>query len=299
MTWKKWALGACAALVLLMLSGMTALADTRVNLDELTKKRLAETEAINQACLKCHNQKPETAGRVPGQAPYVDPDHYRQSVHATIACTQCHEDVQPGNKPSVIVGGRELAKKVDKSCQKCHADIAKVYETSSHGKLFQEGKETALCSDCHGSHNIRKTSDPESLVYPLNSVQTCVKCHGYKYEETYEESFHGRAVHLGSLTAATCVSCHGSHGILGPEDPASSVNKANVPETCAQCHLKARPNFSNGTEHAELKPEGPGATTYWTLKFFTWLTIVVVTLLLIHVEMELWRRYQNINKHKG
>ena len=103
MTWKKWALGACAALVLLMLSGMTALADTRVNLDELTKKRLAETEAINQACLKCHNQKPETAGRVPGQAPYVDPDHYRQSVHATIACTQCHEDVQPGNKPSVIV----------------------------------------------------------------------------------------------------------------------------------------------------------------------------------------------------
>ncbi len=296
MAWKKIVLGICFLVITLVVPGTTVRADIKVNLDELTKKRLAETQKINDGCSKCHSQLSETSGRVPGQAPYIDPVSYGKSIHATIACTKCHDDVKEGTKPKIVAGERELAKKVDRNCQKCHSDIAKVYEKSSHGKLFQEGKETALCTDCHGSHNIRKTSDKQSLVYPTNSVQTCIKCHEQKYKETYEESFHGRAVHLGSQKAATCVSCHGSHAILGPTDPESSVSKANIPKTCAQCHLKARPNFANGTEHAELKPTGPGATTYWTLKFFTWLTIIVVTLLLIHIEMELWRRYQDISK---
>lgn len=286
-------------IALLLGPASPVLADTKVNLDELTKSRLAEVEKINNGCLSCHAKKPTAKGRVPGQAPFIDREKLHTSGHSQIACTKCHDDVKEGAKPSVIVGGRELAKKVDRTCQKCHEDIDKVYEKSSHGKLLEQGKETALCSDCHGSHNIRKTSDPESETYAKNSVETCVKCHAHKYKETYEESFHGRAVHLGSVTSATCVSCHGSHAILGPSEPESTVNKANIPKTCAQCHLKARANFAAGTEHAELKAQGPGAPTYWTLKFFTWLTIIVFTLLIIHIEMELFRRYQNIKKGKG
>lgn len=296
LTWKRWILGTCLVLALVLVPGITALADTNVNLDELTKTRLAEAQRINQGCLKCHNQNSDTTGRVPGQAPYVDPTAYGKSIHSTIACTKCHDDVKEGSKPTNIVGGRELAKKVDKNCQKCHVDEAKVWEKSTHGKLFQEGKDTALCTDCHGSHNVLRTDDPESMVVGKESVETCVKCHEHKYKETYEETFHGRSVSLGSKKSATCVSCHGSHSILGPEDPASSVNKANVPNTCAKCHLNPSPGFAQATEHAEMKAQGPGATTYWTLKFFTWLTIIVFTLLIIHMEIELWRRLQHLKK---
>ena len=296
MTWKKGILGTCLVLALLLVPVIAAMADTSVNLDELTKTKLAEAQRINEGCLKCHNQKTQSTGRVPGQAPYIDPTVFGKSIHSTIACTKCHDDVQEGSKPENIVGGRELAKKVDKNCQKCHMDQNKLWEKSAHGKLFLEGKDTALCTDCHGSHNVLKKTDSESMVVGEKSVETCVKCHETKYKETYEESFHGRSVSLGSTKSATCVSCHGSHSILGPSDPASTVNKANIPKTCAKCHLNASEGFSQGTEHAEMKAQGPGAITYWTLKFFTWLTIIVFTLLIIHMEIELWRRIQLLKK---
>ena len=297
MTWKRFFSGISLLLLLILITGTEVMAATKVSTNDLVKKSLAETKKINDSCLKCHNE-PANTGHVPGQAPYVDQDRFINSLHGTTACTSCHYDMQADlKKHEVIVGGRELAKKVNISCQKCHLDITKVYEKSTHGLLFLEGKDTALCTDCHGSHDIRKATDKESTVNGKNSVETCVKCHEHKYKETYEESFHGRAIHLGSVKAATCVSCHGSHAILAAANPESSINKANIPKTCAQCHLKANPNFANGTEHAELKAEGPGATTYWTLKFFTWLTIIVVAMLMIHIELELYRRYQEIKRH--
>lgn len=292
MSWKKWLGGIGLTMLLVLLPAITALAGASANQDSQIRQRLADAQKLNQECLKCHDQHASANG----SGAYVDAAEFIKSVHATLACTACHEDIRANVKHGKS-GARELAKKVDLSCRKCHMDVAGVYDQSSHGKLFLAGKETALCSDCHGNHNIRKANDPKSWVYPLNSPKTCGKCHDPMYEKTYAESFHGRAVSLGSLTAATCVSCHGSHNILGPSDPKSTVNKANIPQTCAKCHLQARGNFAKGTEHAELKSQGPGASTYWTLKFFTWLTISVVTLLLIHMEMELWRRYHDIGKH--
>ena len=150
MTWKKGILGTCLVLALLLVPVISAMADTTVNLDELTKTKLADAQRINEGCLKCHNQKTASTGRVPGQAPYIDPTVFAKSIHATIPCTKCHDDVQEGTKPTNIVGGRELAKKVDKNCQKCHMDQSKLWEKSAHGKLFIEGKDTALCTDCHG-----------------------------------------------------------------------------------------------------------------------------------------------------
>lgn len=291
MSWKKCLLGIGLTLLCLLVPQITVLAASNANVEQLTQQRLADAQKINEACLQCHGQKSTN-----GQAPYVDAAKYKESTHGVLACTGCHTNLTVDGKNCKATDSRALAKEVDNSCQSCHEAVAKEYAQSIHGKLALQGKDTALCSDCHGSHNIRKASDPESTVYGANSIETCSKCHDHKYQETYEESFHGRAVSLGSTTAATCISCHGSHNILPASDPASTVNKNNVAQTCAKCHLKARPNFANGTEHAELKAQGPGATTYWTLKFFTWLTIIVVALLLIHIEMELWRRFHDVGQ---
>jgi hypothetical protein len=37
--------------------------------------------------------------------------------------------------------------------------------------------DSAICSDCHGIHNIRKTEDPASTVSSQNLLSTCQKCH--------------------------------------------------------------------------------------------------------------------------
>jgi hypothetical protein len=36
---------------------------------------------------------------------------------------------------------------------------------------------SAVCTDCHGVHDILKADDPKSSVNPANLLATCQKCH--------------------------------------------------------------------------------------------------------------------------
>ncbi|MBO8167599.1 MAG: hypothetical protein H0Z35_00275 [Thermoanaerobacteraceae bacterium] len=255
-----------------------------------------DAAAKNQKCLQCHGNKDFSIKHDGETIPlYVDVEQYQQSIHGTNSCETCHADVQ--NIPHKnVVYGEELERKIDQRCQTCHGNVNKEYRDSIHGMLQAEGKETAGCSDCHGSHNIRKKEDPLSLVNRTNITETCTKCHDGHIAESYAESFHGKAVSLGSTKAATCVDCHTGHSILGPEDPKSTVHKDNIPETCASCHNQAQPNFAEGVEHWTFEPDGPGKPMYYTLKFFTWLTIITIVLLIIHIELELFRRYRDARR---
>ncbi|GAW91446.1 cytochrome c3 family protein [Calderihabitans maritimus] len=255
---------------------------------------------INEKCLQCHGNRDFQITRNGEKINlYIDPEEYQNSMHGTNACTTCHSDNQEIPHTQVAYG-RKLALKVVQNCEKCHVNVNSVYRTSAHGKLEEENAGAALCSDCHGSHNIYKKEDPRSSVHRQNVAHTCQQCHQGEVMESYEESFHGKAVSLGSKKAATCVDCHGSHNILGQENPESTVHKNNVPETCAQCHIKPRPNFAKGVEHWVFKPEGPGKPMYYTLKFFTWLTIITITLLIIHIELELFRKLKDLKQgHQG
>jgi hypothetical protein len=50
--------------------------------------------------------------------------------------------------------------------------------TSYHGKVTQLGDESAaVCSSCHGAHDILPLSDPNSRVAPQNRAKTCGQCH--------------------------------------------------------------------------------------------------------------------------
>ncbi len=82
-------------------------------------------------------------------------------------------------------------------CANCHTDeklmgkyqistkVYSTYEEDFHGTTVQFYKTKwptiwcykAVCTDCHGIHEIRKTIDPTSSVYPGNLLKTCQKCH--------------------------------------------------------------------------------------------------------------------------
>ena len=55
----------------------------------------------------------------------------------------------------------------------------------------------------------------------------------------YDHSFHAQAIHNGTK-AATCLDCHTKNGdmttILPAGDPKSTINRANIAETCGRCH---------------------------------------------------------------
>jgi formate dehydrogenase gamma subunit len=197
---------------------------------------------LSETCGKCHQS---------------DANHFSESAHGVAlsqgikgapSCIDCHggHNVQPvTSKDSPMYKTRQA-----KVCLSCHLDNPDVrkrigpsagfiaaYETSVHGVALAGGNlSAAVCSDCHSGHDVRRPSDPRSLVNKFNIPHTCAKCHG-DVAKVYNESIHGKAILQGNTDAPVCTDCHGEHQILAPTNPRSRVSARNVSvEVCASCH---------------------------------------------------------------
>ncbi len=142
---------------------------------------------ISETCSKCHTDIV---------------DAYKQSVHGAAllgdnnpdvpVCTDCHgvHNIQDSRTDEFRVQSPEL-------CAKCHAnkelmdkydlssDVYSIYKRSWHGVDISVYKarwgavwhDSAVCTDCHGVHDMLKTDDPKSKVNPANLLETCRQCH--------------------------------------------------------------------------------------------------------------------------
>lgn len=67
------------------------------------------------------------------------------------------------------------------ACGNCHKEQLHSYRDTYHGQVNKLGYTyTAKCSDCHGSHGIKKSDDPASKVSSKNRLKTCQQCHNEK-----------------------------------------------------------------------------------------------------------------------
>ena len=287
-TIKSLILAAVAALILLAF-GPAALADDL----------LQKSARINEGCLRCHGAqglKTKFIGETKSTSLYVNEQNYLVSMHGTMPCIYCHTNISDYPHVNAPTERKALLNQVNGECRRCHKDITQMYNSSVHGQMNTEkGKVNAYCSDCHGVHNIYKKQVAEATINHNQVPHTCAKCHE-EIMHQYELDFHAKSVLLGGKEAASCVSCHGSHTILGPEEEASTVSKENTPKTCGNCHLFPLDNFAKGKMHYELKPTGDGAVSFWTLEFFTWLTIGTIGFVLIMVLIELRRKWMDASK---
>ncbi len=228
---------------------------------------------IPATCGTCHSNTATMQSAGLSTAPF---NSYEDSVHGkavnggsqtAAVCTDCHGEHD-------ILTARDQASPINKfnvpqTCAKCHGNESKQYTASIHGKAILRGVSSApVCTDCHGIHNIKKPSDPNSTVSAANiSNVTCANCHeGVKLSNefgvpnrrasTYLASYHGMASKMGSAVAANCASCHTAHNILPSSDPNSSINHANLAKTCGQCHPGANDNFIKGKVHLDSQMAG-------------------------------------------
>jgi cytochrome b subunit of formate dehydrogenase len=139
------------------------------------------------------------------------------------------------------------------TCGRCHgqtslmdgtgesAQAFMAYQESVHGRAIERGSKTAaVCTDCHGSHEILPANDAQSPVNKFNIPKTCGKCHG-AVEQVFIQSIHGQGIARGNGLAPVCTDCHGIHSIKAHVDPDSSVSEQNLARTtCASCHEGVR-----------------------------------------------------------
>ncbi len=228
--------------------------------------------AQSRLCLSCHVDSPQAAARTRLAGRFVA--SWGHSVHGraleggnadAASCVDCHGSHEM--KRAMVADSRVNKLHITETCRACHQAEAKQYIGGVHDVALQHGAMDApVCTDCHGEHLILATKDPDSPVAPRNvSQQLCGDCHGsvrltQKYGlasdrfETFADSFHGLAVRGGSVEVVNCASCHGAHAILPSSDPASPVNKANLAQTCGQCHPGANERFAMGSVHVSMAP---------------------------------------------
>lgn len=237
---------------------------------------------------------------------------YRESIHGksvaagserAAVCSDCHNahDILPPNNPKSTI----FKTNTPETCRKCHGNIYNEYSDSVHGRAVKRGVFSApVCVDCHGIHSIKSHIDPSSNVAAqVISRSTCGQCHSgeklsaefgvpEKRVSSYFASYHGLESRVGSVETANCASCHGVHHILPSSDPRSTVNKANLAQTCGQCHPGASENFAKGRIHL-LKGDGDaagGRIITAVTQFYVWLIFLVVGGMIIHNAIDYFAR---------
>lgn len=181
---------------------------------------------------------------------------YDHGIHAKAAaagntnvakCQDCHgsvHEILPPSDPKSKVARANIPQ----TCGACHGQKFVMasggmssapftsYQQSVHGKAVAAGSDkAAVCTDCHGEHDILSATDPKSPINKFNVPATCGKCHS-NIQQEYVKSIHGQAIARGNWQAPVCTDCHGIHTIKAPNDPNSTVASANVQNTCASCH---------------------------------------------------------------
>jgi cytochrome b subunit of formate dehydrogenase len=187
---------------------------------------------------------------------------YKESFHAKSAgksgvkayCDDCHDTHYFNVPPRGTSKRTDWHLTIPNVCgAKCHSDVLDEYKTSVHGNevLVKHNLKAAVCTDCHTSHEITKTSQDS---FKVAITHRCGNCHQKNYS-SYTDTLHGQINVLGYAFTAKCYDCHGSHDILRVDDPESSVSPKNRLETCQQCHdgkkmPKAAKGFMSFGPHA-------------------------------------------------
>ena len=197
-------------LVIRQAEGYRLSVHARQNADDKTQK--------NATCSACHDShafarlaegSPQLAARrvaLPATCGGCHEDHleeYAGSVHGKTVldehdakgaiCSDCHDPhgVDRTNAAPAKLGAV-------KACAACHKENAESFADTYHGQVTQLGyTHTAMCFDCHGSHDIRSPDDPKSTVHTANRLETCRECHKQANAKFASFQPHGNARDFG------------------------------------------------------------------------------------------------------
>jgi predicted CXXCH cytochrome family protein len=141
---------------------------------------------IADNCGRCHTKTATVyAGSVHGQ-------DLAKNIADVPTCTDCHGahqvagPGQPGwrtSTPDICGGCHGDAGRMEK--YGLSANVLRTYVGDFHGKTARLRAATpdhaqsivAVCSDCHGTHDVARVDSPSSPVVKANLVNTCRRCH--------------------------------------------------------------------------------------------------------------------------
>jgi cytochrome b subunit of formate dehydrogenase len=255
---------------------------------------------VPSLCAKCHRQGEVAAKRIHSEIPDIV-HSYEMSIHGrglleaglvvSATCVNCHTAHMelPPEDPRSSVNSANVAV----TCGKCHNGIQETFKKSIHwpGNTDTE-RELPTCESCHTSHTITRT---DAAGFRMRMMNQCGRCHEAE-AETFFDTYHGKVSRLGSEGAAKCYDCHGTHDILPPDNPKSTLSHDNVVETCAKCHPGAHRQFAGYLTHATHHDPNKYPFLFYAFWFMTALLVGTMSFAFLHTGAWLWRLLRTRDK---
>ncbi|MFZ1291602.1 MAG: cytochrome c3 family protein [Melioribacteraceae bacterium] len=190
-------------------------------------------------CSKCHKEivyqyEKSLHGIALTQGKYLAPN-----------CVTCHSkhNILSSKNPK----SKTFKMNIPQLCGDCHKDGTKVselknidqksilenYSESIHGDgLFKRGLiVTAVCNDCHSSHNILPHQDPNSSINRNNIASTCSNCHA-QIEAVHVKVIEGKLWETEPNKIPACVDCHQPHSVRRV-----IYDEKYTDNYCMSCHI--------------------------------------------------------------
>ena len=192
----------------------------------------AAEDLTNDVCLACHGDASASTALKDGKnlSLYVDHKALAESVHAGLACVDCHSDItKVPHAPRTFANQRAVSLAYYQICKQCHfAEYSRLLDGMHFEALAKGNTNAPTCVDCHGAHSITPPAHPRSRI-----SRTCSRCHG-AIAAQYVKSVHGKALlELGNNDVPVCTDCHHAHN---NPNPLSASWHLQIPQMCARCH---------------------------------------------------------------
>jgi hypothetical protein len=168
-------------------------------------------------CEACHGEleflRQQTPTFARARSLLVRSSDLRGSAHDSLTCVSCHGsfDRVPHPPPE---------ERASSTCASCH----EAEHAAWAGSVHASGEE-AVCSDCHGVHDVLSVATLAEAAGTARMSAACAQCHDISRLPATDPH----------VDAVACSSCHGGHGIE-PLTGAAHAEVASSPETCGGCH---------------------------------------------------------------
>ena len=126
-------------------------------------------------CMGCHASQDvvKTFGNKEKMSVRISERHFKDSVHGFLSCTGCHSKVSMDNHPSAQYASRkEFAVQISQACKGCHSHEQLMVKPMHRAAISRSN--APPCSECHGSHSIRKSAGWKEAA---STSQYCLTCH--------------------------------------------------------------------------------------------------------------------------
>jgi len=176
-----------------------------------------------EPCVQCHEEE---------ITPFRDSVHDKVRGDQPSTCQGCHGSLHTTPRSRDPLAPMSAVNQL-KNCGQCHKDMMEGYLGSVHARaLLVSGLNSApACSDCHGSHDIKRHLDADARSSHQRSPETCGSCHE-GILKVWTDSAHGQAWRE-NRDGPVCATCHQAHSI---QDPTTLQSREDMPHECGNCH---------------------------------------------------------------